>query len=139
MGSATLIDAKAKLREALLQFPSEIACLAELESLRWPDCEPFCPHCGAENLQLIPAKAGYLCRAEGCGKWVSGREGTPLARSAIKLRPWFATFWVEANYPWLCEPADLAEVFAIKRQAAAYLLKRIRQALEVSGSGNRAA
>ena len=70
-------------------FHNEDKALAHITASRWPDGEPFCPHCGSTRTRIMGGKtqAGYhLCND--CRDKFTIRTGTVMERSHVPLHKW---------------------------------------------------
>ena len=74
-------------------FPSEAACAAYLQRVRWP--EGFqCPACGASNAWRT-ARGLFRCAA--CQRQSSPTAGTIFEGTRKPLRTWFEAMWFVTN------------------------------------------
>jgi transposase-like protein len=74
-------------------FQSELAALARLDEIRWPD-GPVCPHCGAnDRIGLVIGKGARpgLKFCNHCRKQFRSTIGTVFERSHVPLHKWFQT------------------------------------------------
>src|ERR1035437_7478764 len=70
-------------------FPSDAACAAYLEKLRWPDGFT-CPKCGsAGGPYSFPKRSSVLLRCRGCQANVSPTAVTVMQASHMPLSTWF--------------------------------------------------
>lgn len=70
-------------------FPSDAACAAYLEKLRWPDGFT-CPKCGTVGAPYrFPKRSSVVLRCRGCQANVSLTAGTVMQASHMPLSTWF--------------------------------------------------
>ena len=74
-------------------FPSEAACRAYLEKIRWPQ-GPRCPHCPEVTVWRMTPPF-YRCKR--CGHDFTVTAGTLFANTKLPLRLWFETLWYVVN------------------------------------------
>src|SRR3954470_2700138 len=88
-------DADWNLASLSALFTDENKARAFIESKRWPDGKPFCPHCGEHGAYKLTAKPGskrpvapgvYKCKA--CRKQFTVRIGMIFEDSHVPLCKW---------------------------------------------------
>lgn len=110
------------------RFPTEEACLAHLEGLRWPD-GPVCPKCGAVGNAGRTGKPRYWqCRA--CRQHFTVLHGTPLEGTHLPLRAWFAAVYLVAASSKGIAATRLAEQIGVTYKTAWYLGHRLRRMMQ---------
>ncbi len=87
------VDYPRTIQEFKKWFPSEAACAAYLQRLRWPDGFR-CPACGAGNAWRT-ARGLFRCAA--CQRQTSLIAGTILEGTRKPLRTWFEAMWFVTN------------------------------------------
>jgi hypothetical protein len=77
-------------------FHDEAACLAYLESVRWPAGQ-HCPKC--QNDEVLTMKQPYYrCNSDDCGGYdFTVRSKTLFEGSRLRLRIWFQAIWYFVN------------------------------------------
>jgi transposase-like protein len=97
---------------------------------RWPDGEPFCPHCGSTNTMRMAGKtqAGYwLCRD--CRDKFTVRTGTVMERSHVPLHKWLlATHLIAASKKGM-SAKQIERMLGVTYKTAWFLMHRIREAM----------
>jgi transposase-like protein len=83
------VDYPGTYQQLLEWFPDDAACIAYLETLRWPDGFS-CPACGDDGYWRT-GRGLLMCRA--CGRKTSVTAGTIFHRTRTPLSTWFAAIW----------------------------------------------
>lgn len=108
------------------RFPSEAACIAYLEKVRW-DGEPACHRCGCVRVYRYPARKNYVCA--GCRRSFTARNGTIFEDSKLPLLTWFeAIYLVTTSRPGVSS-VELAERLGTTQKTAWFVLQRIQYAV----------
>ena len=90
-GSVTSeLDFPRTYREFVRRFPSDAACAAYLEQLRWPT-EFCCPACGALGVPWRQTRGRLVCPT--CRHQTSVTAGTILDKTRTPLTTWFEAAW----------------------------------------------
>jgi len=87
------VDYPRTLQEFDAWFPSEAACVAYLQRIRWPDGFR-CPLCGGEPAWRT-ARGQFRCT--GCQRQTSPTAGTVFEGTRKPLRTWFLAMWYVTN------------------------------------------
>ena len=98
---------------------------------RWPDGEPFCPHCGSTNTMRMGGKtqAGYwLCRD--CRDKFTVRTGTVMERSHIPLHKWLLATHLMAASKKGMSAKQMERMLGVTYKTAWFLCHRIREAMD---------
>jgi len=113
--------------EFLDWFPSETACLAYLERLRWP--RGFtCPSCGVAGEPYRASRGRLMCR--GCGHQSTVTAGTIFDKTRTPLRVWLAAAWYVTNQKHGVSALGLQRVLGLGSYATAWtMLHRLRRAM----------
>jgi hypothetical protein len=113
--------------EFLDWFPSEAACLAYLERLRWP--RGFtCPSCGVASEPYRASRGRLMCR--GCGHQSTVTAGTIFDKTRTPLRVWLAAAWYVTNQKHGVSALGLQRVLGLGGYATAWtMLHRLRRAM----------
>jgi transposase-like protein len=112
----------------------ESAAREMLESMRWPDGNVACPHCGgAEPYKLTP-KAGsstrqgvWKCKA--CRKQFTVTVGTIFESSHIKLTVWLKAIYLLCSSKKGMSAHQLHRMLGITYKAAWFMAHRLRYAM----------
>lgn len=113
------------------RFPTEEACLAHLEGLRWPE-GPICPKCGAVNdATKLPRPRYWMCRA--CRHQFTVLHGTPIEGTHLPLRTWFAAVYLVAASSKGIAATRLAEQLGVSYKTAWFLGHRLRRMMQDPG------
>lgn len=106
-----------------------------LESKRWPDGIPYCPHCGEEGYALT-AKPGsqHPCRpglkkCKGCRKQFTVRIGTIFEESKLPISKWLAAFHLVTSSKKGISAHQMARELGITVKSAWFLCHRIRECM----------
>lgn len=113
--------------EFLARFPSEEACLAYLEGLRWP--QGFvCPSCGAMSAASRASRGRLLCKD--CGHQSTVTAGTIFDKTRTPLRVWLAGAWYVTNQKLGVSALGLQRVLGLGGYQTAWtMLHRFRKAM----------
>ncbi len=111
------------------RFPTQGACLAHLEAMRWPS-GPVCPKCGVVNDALrLPKREGYwMCRA--CRAQFSVLHGTPMEGTHLPLRTWFGAIFLLATSSKGVSSMVISRQLGIGYKTAWFLTHRLRAMVE---------
>ena len=102
---------------------------------RWPDGEPFCPHCGSTNTMQMGGKtqAGYwLCRD--CRDKFTVRTGTVMERSHVPLHKWLLATHLMAASKKGMSAKQMERMLGVTYKTAWFLCHRIREAMTPTGN-----
>lgn len=112
------------------RFPTQAACFAHLEAMRWPS-GPACPKCGVVNDALrLPKREGYwMCRA--CRAQFTVMHGTPMEGTHLPLRTWFgAIFLLATSSKGVVSSMVISRQLDIGYKTAWFLTHRLRAMME---------
>lgn len=113
-------------------FPDENACIAHLESLRWPK-GIICPCCGSSRkIYHVSRGTGYKCAD--CKKLFSVRKGTIFEESRLPLRKWFAASWLVTSHRKGISSCQLARELGVTQKTAWFMLGRLREVSTAMGA-----
>lgn len=113
--------------EFLDWFPTEEACLAYLERLRWPDGF-VCPSCGLRAEPYRASRTRLMCR--GCRHQASVTSGTIFDKTRTPMRVWLAAAWYLTNQKQGVNALGLQRVLGLgSYQTAWTILHRFRRAM----------
>ena len=114
--------------EVLDYFKDEEFCKKYVEQQRWKGTIT-CPHCGnTHNIGIT--KRGYKCYNPECLKKFSVLVGTVMEDTKIKLRYWFAAFYILSSEKRGKSSYQLAKDLGLTQKSAWHLSHRIRKMLE---------
>lgn len=131
------------------QFGSEEEARQFLESVRWPDGKPVCPHCGnvggwaiqtktriRKNGKQSPARQGlYKCAAYECQEQFSVTVGTVFERSKIPLTKWLMAAYLLCSSKKGISAHQLHRTLGVTYKTAWFLAHRIREAMKDDSTG----
>jgi transposase-like protein len=128
-------DADLNLATLSAMFANEDKARDFLESKRWPDGKPVCPHCGGEGYALTakptskrPGRKGLKkCRA--CRKQFTVRIGTIFEESRIGLAKWLMAIHLMTSSKKGISSHQIARELGITQKSAWFLCHRIREAM----------
>lgn len=108
-------------------FPTEEACLAYLEGLRWP--RGFeCPACSNAGVPYRASRTRLMCSA--CSHQTSLTAGTIFSKTRTPLRVWLAAAWYLTNQKQGVSALGLQRVLGLgSYQTAWTMLHRFRRAM----------
>jgi transposase-like protein len=111
------------------RYPSQGACFAHLEAVRWPS-GPVCPKCGVINDALrLPKREGYwMCRA--CRAQFTVLHGTPMEGTHLPLRTWFGAIFLLATSSKGVSSMVISRQLGIGYKTAWFLTHRLRAMME---------
>lgn len=113
--------------EFLSWFPTDEACSAYLEKLRWPHGF-VCPACGAMAEPYRASRARLMCNA--CKHQTSVTAGTIFSKTRTPLRIWLAAAWYLTNQKQGVSALGLQRVLGLgSYQTAWTMLHRFRRAM----------
>lgn len=115
------VDFKSIL-DLLKAFPTDQACIAHLESLRWPTGvqSPFEP----DSKVWKCAGNKYICKSS--GKTFSVRTGTLFDNTKIPLHKWFLGIFLIVQHKKGISSMQLARDLSVTQKTAWFMLQRIR-------------
>jgi len=121
------VDYPRTLAEFNAWFPDEVACLAYLERLRWP--EGFlCPHCAATKSWRLARRRKLRCA--GCRREVSITAETVFADSHLPLMRWFAAAWYVTSQKPGASALGMQRVLGLGSYRSAWaMLHKLRRAM----------
>lgn len=108
------------------QFPTEEACIAYLEKVRWPD-QRYCPHCGSTKTYKF--KSGKLFKCGDCRKQFTAKVGTIFTDSHIPLQKWFLAVYMLTSLKKGVSSIAIAKQLDVTQKSAWFMLQRIRYAM----------
>src|SRR5215472_10482113 len=126
-----------KLIDVTAKFKTEDDCLDYLESLRWPNGEIACVHCGeiGRVSKITRESKGknkrarlYQCLA--CGKQFSTTSGTIFADSHLPLTKWFLAIALICEAKKGMSAKQLERHLGVNYRTAWHLAHRIREAMQ---------
>ena len=117
-------------------FSNEDACIAYLESVRWPD-GIACPQCANRSISSFQAtgKSGktrqlYQCLDKACRYQFSPTTGTIFHDSHLPLSKWFHAIGLLSDPAKPISVNQLRQVLGVQYKTAAHIAGRIREAVE---------
>ncbi len=120
-------------------FTDEDKAREFLESQRWPDGKPICPHCGGEGYALIgrndsknPTPPGVK-KCKGCRKKFTVRIGTIFEESRLPLSKWLMAFHLMTSSKKSISAHQIARELDVTVKTAWFLCHRIREAMRTDG------
>ena len=111
------------------QFPNQEACLAHLESIRWPE-RPTCPSCQSPHVRR-KAEKGRVGRwnCHTCHNSYNVLSGTVFEKTRVPLQKWFLAIALTINAKKSLSSYQLARDIQTTHQTALYMQHRIRAAM----------
>jgi transposase-like protein len=129
-----------KLIDVTRQFATEDSCLDYLESMRWPNGEIGCVHCGeigrvSRIVRQTKSKNQrnriYQCLA--CGKQFSATSGTIFNDTHLSLAKWFMAIAMICEAKKGMSAKQLERHLGVNYRTAWHLCHRIREAMQDGG------
>ena len=126
-----------KLIDVTKQFTSDDKCLDYLESMRWPNGEIGCVHCGEVGRvsKITREKKGknqrariYQCMA--CNKQFSATSGTIFNDTHLPLQKWFLAIALICEAKKGISAKQLQRHLGVNYRTAWHLAHRIREAMQ---------
>ena len=111
------------------QFPDQAACIAHLESIRWPEVA-LCPLCNSDRVarKQEGQKVGRW-NCHNCTSSFNVLSGTIFQGTRVPLQKWFLAISLMANAKKSLSSCQLARDLDITQQTAWYMQQRIRAAM----------
>jgi transposase-like protein len=129
-------DADLNLATLSYLFVNEDKAREFLESKRWPDGKPICPHCGGEGYALLakpgskrPGRPG-LKKCKSCRKQFTVRVGTIFEESKIKISQWLMAIHLMTSSKKGVSSHQIARELGITQKSAWFVCHRIREAMK---------
>lgn len=120
------------LYEFMEEFPDEAAATRFFEQKRWQG-NPYCPHCGSEDIAIIENGIPMPYRCRKCRKHFSVRTGTLLAESKLGLHKWLMAIYMFHTARKGISSVQLSKELGITQKSAWFLNHRIREAMMYRG------
>ena len=123
------------LLQVIERFPTQEACVAHLEKIRWGDT-PYCPHCGSTSVgkrteNEIGRIGRYNCHE--CHATFKVTCGTVFHGTKIALQKWFIAIVLIMNAKKSLSSHQLARDLDMNQKTAWYLMTRIRSEMAKKG------
>ncbi len=129
-----------KLIDVTHKFATEDKCLDYIESMRWPNGEIGCVHCGVVNVSKITREAGknkrtriYQCLEKECGKQFSATSGTIFNDTHLPLTKWFMAIALICEAKKGISAKQVERHLGVNYRTAWHLCHRIREAMKDGG------
>lgn len=131
-------DADLNLSSLSRLFTDETAAREWLESKRWPDGKPFCPHCGEQGAYKLESKPDskypvtpgtWKCKA--CRKKFTVRIGTIFEESHVPISKWLMAMHLMASSKKGVSSHQIARELDVTVKTAWFLTHRIRECMKV--------
>lgn len=118
----------------LENLQSEEDCRLFLESVRWPDNQIVCPHCGSVSEHhyhlTVNGKFEGLYKCKDCRERFTVTVGTMFEKSHVPLKKWFYTIYVFLSHKKGISSVQLAKDINVTQKTAWFMLNRIRYNLD---------
>lgn len=117
------------LIEVFQQFPTQEACIAHLENIRWGDA-PTCPHCHSDKVgRKVDGKRVGRWNCHSCHNSYNVLSGTIFEKTRVPLQKWFVAISLMLNAKKSLSSHQLARDCDLTAPTAWYMQQRIRAAL----------
>ena len=111
------------------RFPTQEACIAHLEQLRWGD-DPRCPFCNSNDVaRKTEHKHVGRWNCHNCLSTFKVLSGTIFQGTKIPLQKWFAAIAILINAKKSVSSCQLARDLDCNQKSAWYMAMRIRKAM----------
>lgn len=112
------------LLDLVKAFPTEEACVAHLEALRW-NGTPVSPFDASSKVYKC---AGNRYKCKNTGKYFNVKVGTILEDTKIPLQKWFMSLYIFSSHEKGISSHQLAKDIDVTQKSAWFLLHRLRYA-----------
>jgi len=112
------------------KFPTQAACIAHLEHVRWND-KPICPYCQSTNQSPLPKENRYHCN--NCNTTFSVTVGTIFHKTKMDLQKWFLAIALVLNAKKGISARQLARDIEVTKDTAWRILMQIRKSFVDDG------
>jgi transposase-like protein len=110
-------------------FHSEVAAIARLEAIVWPQ-GPFCPRCGGfDRITTVKGGRAGLRRCGPCKREFTATVGTIFERSHVKLHKWFQSAHLMASGKKGISAHQLHRTLKVTYKTAWFMEHRLREAV----------
>jgi transposase-like protein len=112
-------------------FHDELAAIAKLESLVWPN-GPVCPHCGGtERITVVGGKTARpgLKRCLQCKKQFTAKIGTVLESSHVPVHKWLQVAYLLASSKKGISSHQIHRILDVQYNTAWFMTHRLREAM----------
>lgn len=116
--------------QLMQKFSTVEVCEAHLASIRWPDGNAVCPHCGSKKTYKRKAGFKYVCADAGCKKNFTVKSNTIFGDTKISLQSWFVAIYLLTFHKKGISSNQLAADLGVTQKTAWFMLHRIRHAVE---------
>ncbi|MDE2105228.1 MAG: IS1595 family transposase [Patescibacteria group bacterium] len=124
----TEITLPSTLEEAILKFSDKLYAHDVAVSFVWPEGEPTCHHCGAQNAHFLKEYLRFRCRS--CRKDFTVKTGTIFEDSPLPLSKWMTAVWLIVNAKNGISSWELHRAIGVTQKTAWFMLHRIRHAMK---------
>jgi transposase-like protein len=113
------------------RFTDPLKAADYLESIRWPDGQPVCPHCGDRERKhyKLPNKTRRLWKCAACRKQFTVTVGTIFERSHVPLNKWLLAFYLLCSSKKGMSAHQLHRMLGVTYKSAWFMAHRIREAM----------
>lgn len=105
-------------------FPTQAACIAHLEQVRW-NGTPVCPYCNSTNCTTLPKENRHHCNT--CNTTFSVTVGTIFHKTKIDLQKWFLAIALTLNAKKGISARQLGRDIEVTKDTAWRILMQIRK------------
>jgi len=121
--------AKLNIIQVSQQFPTEEACIAYLEEVRWHGT-PVCPYCKSDKTTPVAAEQRHHCN--NCNTTFSVTVATIFHHTHLPLQKWFLAICLILNAKKGISSRQLSRDLEVNPKTGWYLAMRIRNAMRES-------
>jgi len=119
-------------------FIDETKARAHLESIRWPDGRPYCPHCGeAEKVYRLHGKSHRpgLLHCNSCSGSFTVTTGSVMESSHVPLNKWVLAYRLMASSKKGFSAHQLHRTIGVTYKTAWFMAHRIRESMREINPG----
>lgn len=109
-------------------FGTDEACLAHLQSVRWP-AGPVCPKCGVVNEAAAISSRPGVFRCHACKAQFTVTVGTAMEGTHLPLRHWYLAMYLMMSTAKPISAMSLSRQMGIQYRTCWHLLHRLRAML----------
>lgn len=120
------------ITEIFKRFPTQEACIAHLEAIRWGD-KPSCTYCGSLKVCRHTEKNKVRWQCQDCRSSFSVTVGTIFHNTHVELQKWFLLISLMLNAKKGLSAYQAARDIQLRRPTVWSMMHRIRNAMEIDG------
>lgn len=115
------------LFELFDKFSDEETAVEWFESVRWPERNIHCPHCGGQHISHVQNQKPMPYRCRECRGFFNVRTNTVMQGTRLPLRKWAIALYLMTTVKKGISSVQLAQHLDISQKTAWHLQQRIRE------------